>query len=113
MKELFLAEFKTNSLVPSFEEEIRTYGDVWAEMCRKIKPVLAIIPYKLHRFKANMVFTNLKNHDLLKIVVFDCTVLSAALVDVDKESIQSILLSNDTKCGYTVHRVFITVCCLF
>ena len=34
--ELFLAEFKTNSLVPSFEEEIRTYGDVCAEICGKI-----------------------------------------------------------------------------
>ena len=41
--------------------------------------MLATIPYKLHRFQANMVFTNLKDHDLLKTVVFDCTVLSAAL----------------------------------
>ena len=51
-----------------------------------------------------MVFTNLKDHDLLKIVVFDCTVLSAALVDVDKKSVQSvvltmILLPNETKFG--------------
>ena len=51
-----------------------------------------------------MVFTNLKDHDLLRLVVFDCTVLSAALVDVDKESVQpvvvaTILLPNDTKFG--------------
>ena len=39
------AEFKTNNLVPSFEEEIRTYSEVCAEICSKIKPVLAIIPY--------------------------------------------------------------------
>ena len=82
-KELILAEFKMNSLVPSFEEEIQTYGDDCAEICLKMNPVLAIIPCKLHRFQANMVFTTLKDQDLLKIAVLDCTVLSAALVDVD------------------------------